>query len=69
MIKSQINYCPLIWIFRSRKSNNLLNKVQERALKLTYKDNENNYKLLRNENNETSVHLSLLFLVTEIYKI
>ena len=29
MIKSQFNYCPLVWMFCSRKSNNLVNKVQE----------------------------------------
>ena len=25
-----INYCPLVWMFRSRKSNYLINKVQEK---------------------------------------
>ena len=54
----------------SRKSNNMVNKVQERALRLTYKDNENNFQTLLNENKETSVHQrNLQFLMTEIYKI
>ena len=70
MIKFQFSYCPVIWIFRSRKSNNLVIEVQERALWLTYKDNENNFQLLRNENHETSVHQrDLQFLLIEIYKI
>ena len=56
MIKSQFNYCPLVWMFCSRKSNNMVNKVQERALRLAYKDNENNFQTLLNVNNETSVH-------------
>ena len=48
----------------------MVNKVQERALRLTYKDNENNFQTLLNENKETSVHLrNLQFLMTEIYKI
>ena len=55
MIKSQFNYCPLVWMFCSRKSNNLVNKVQERTLRLIYKDNENNFQTFLNENNETSV--------------
>ena len=40
MIKSQFNYCPLIWIFCSRQPNNLINKIDERGLglRLTYKD-------------------------------
>ena len=70
MIKSQFNYCPLVWTFYSRKSNSMVNKVQERALRLTYKDNENSFQTLLNENNETSVHQrKLQLLMTEIYKI
>ena len=70
MIKSQFNYCPLIWMFCSRKSNNIVNKLQERALRFTCKDNENNFQTLLNENNETSVYQrNLQFLMTKIYKI
>ena len=56
MIKSQFNYCPLVWIFISRKLNSMTNKVQERALRLTYKDNENNFQTLLNENKEPIMH-------------
>ena len=70
MIKSQFNYCLLVWMFYSRKPNNMVNKVQERALWLTYKDSEKNFQTLLNEKNETSVHQrNLQFLMTEIYKI
>ena len=70
MIESQFNYCPLVWMFYSAKSNNMVNKVQERALRLNYKDNGNNSQTLQNENNETSVHQkNLQFLMTEIYKV
>ena len=31
MVKAQLNYCPLVWMFFSRRSSNLINKVQERA--------------------------------------
>ena len=37
-ITSQFNYCPLIWMFHSRQLNNRINKIQERALRLVYKD-------------------------------
>ena len=40
----------------SRKSNNMVNKVEERGLSLIYKGNENNFQTLLNENNETSAH-------------
>ena len=70
MIKAQFNYCPLVWMFCPRKSNNLVNKVQERALRLTHKDIENNLQTLPVENNETSVHQrNLQFLSMEICKI
>ena len=48
----------------------MINEVQQRALRLTYKNNENNFQILLNENKETSVHQrNLQFLMTEIYKI
>ena len=69
MIKSQFNCCPLAWMFCSRKLNNLVNKVQERALKLTWKDNESNFKTFLNENNEKYLYQrNLQFLMTELYK-
>ena len=37
MIKSQFNYCSLVWMFCSRQSNNLINEVHERGLRLTYR--------------------------------
>ena len=44
--------------------------VQERARRLTYKDIENSFQTLLNENNETSVHQrNVQFLMTEIYKV
>ena len=37
-IESQFNYCPLTWMFHSRKLNNRINKLHERALKIVYKN-------------------------------
>ena len=45
MIKSQFAYCPLVWMFCFRQSNNLINKVHERALKLIHQNNCN-FKVL-----------------------
>ena len=57
-------------MFSFIKSNNLVNKVLERALRLAYKGNENNFQILLNENNETLIlQRNLQFLMTEIYKI
>ena len=35
---SQFNYCPIIWMYCQRKSNNLINRIHERALRIAYKD-------------------------------
>ena len=66
MIKSQFNYCPLVWMFCSRKSNNLINKVQERALRLITNDYQSSFNILH----EFSIHQSnLQTLLIELYKI
>ena len=35
-ITSQFSYCPLIWMFHSRRMEHRINKVHERALRLIY---------------------------------
>ena len=37
-IESQFSYCPLIWMFCSRKMNRKINHIHERALRLVYGD-------------------------------
>ena len=69
MIKSQFTYCPLVWMFCFRQSNNLMNKVHERALKLIYQDNCN-FQVLLEKQHDFSIHQrNLQVLMTEIYKI
>ena len=36
--ESQFNYCPLIWIFHSRRLDNKINNVQEKAPRIIYSD-------------------------------
>ena len=43
-IESQINYCPLIWMFHSRGVNNKINHLHERSLRIVYKDNISSFK-------------------------
>ena len=31
---SRFNYCPIVWMFCQRRSNNLINKIHERALRI-----------------------------------
>ena len=66
MIKSQFAYCPLVWMFCFRQSNNLINKMHERALKLIYQDNSN-FEVLLEKRHDISIHQrNLQALMTEI---
>ena len=70
MIKSQIIYCPLVWMFCSRQSNNLINKVHERSLRLTYRDETKDFQQILTEQNEITIRRrNLQVLMTEVYKI
>ena len=70
MIKPQFNYCPLVWMFCSRQSNNLINKVHERGLRLTYRDETKDFQQILTEQNEITIRRrNLQVLMTEVYKI
>ena len=36
--ESQFGYCPLIWMFHSRKVNSKINHLQKRSLRIVYND-------------------------------
>ena len=62
--------CRLIWIFRSRRLNNKINSIHERALRITYQDNTSTFQELLNKDNSVSLHhRSLQVLATEMFKI
>ena len=50
-IKSQFGYCPLIWMFHGRGSNNEINHLHERSLRIVYKDNNSSFKELLKKDN------------------
>ena len=39
-IYSQVSYCPLVWMFHSRKRNHRINQIHGRALRIIYNDNQ-----------------------------
>ena len=66
---SRFSYCPLVWMFHDRASNNKINKVRERALRIIHKDSTSNFLELRNKSKSVSVHQrNRQLLLTEIYK-
>ena len=37
-IESQLGYCSLVWMFHNRNLNNKVNRIHEKALRITYID-------------------------------
>ena len=63
------NYCPLVWMYCSRKNNKLINNIHERALRIAYNDFSSNFEqLLLKDNTVTNHTRNLKQLATEIYK-
>ena len=42
-IISQFGYCPLVWMFHGRQLNNRINRIQERALRIVYRDTKSSF--------------------------
>ena len=67
---SQFSYCPLVWMFHSRKLNNKINFLQERCLRLIYNDKSSTFENLLKRNNSVCFHhRNLQFLAIELYKV
>ena len=69
-IGSQFGYCPLVWMFCSRRANNRMNRIQERALRIVYSDKTSSFDELLERDKSVSIHnRNLQVLATEIYKV
>ena len=69
-VSSQFSYCPLIWMFHSRKMEHRINSIHKRALKLVYQDSPDlTFQELLAKDKSVSVHQKILqLLATEIFK-
>ena len=69
-VDSQFGYSPLIWMFHSRGLNNKIDRIHERALKITYKHKYSTFQELLQKDNSVSIHhRNVQKLVIEIYKV
>ena len=69
-VDSQFAYCPLVWMFCSRSLNNKINKLQERALRILYKDYESSFEDLLEKDNTDKIHdRNIKLLAKEVYKV
>ena len=69
MIKSHFTYYPLVWVFCSRTTNNLINKTHERSLRLILNDQESGFvEVLRENNGITNCQKNIQILLTAVFK-
>ena len=55
-IESQFSYCPLIWMFCSRKMNQKMNHIHERALRMVYEGYITSFEDLLIKDESVSIH-------------
>ena len=68
-IISQFNYCPIIWMYCQRKSNNLINRIHERSLRIAYNDYVSDFNSLLGKDNSVTIHQrNIQMLTSEVYK-
>ena len=67
-IESQFGYCPLVWMFHSRGINNKINRIHERALRITY-NNKSSFQDLLDKDNSVTIHHRNRTLAIKTFKV
>ena len=68
-ITSHFSYCPVVWMFHTRKLNETINHILEKALRIVYKDFDSSFQELLIEGNSLNIYdRNLQKLMTEIFK-
>ena len=69
-ILSQFGYCPLVWMFHSRNLNNRINRIHERALRITYRDSASSFEDLLKKDGSFTIHeRNIQTLAIELFKV
>ena len=55
-VESQFNYCPLVLMFCTRAENKRINRIQERALRILYKDETSSFEILLERDKSFTFH-------------
>ena len=64
------SYCPIVWMFHSRKLNARINRLHERALRVVYRDFDSSFEEILRKCRSTTLHQrNLQKLMTEIFKV
>ena len=68
-VDSQFKYCPIFWMFHSRRTNNKINRLHERALRIVYDNDVSTFdQLLAMDKSFCIHHQNIQRLLIEIYK-
>ena len=68
-IKSQLTYCPLIWMFCTKHSIGRINSIHERCLRLIQQNCTSDFEVLLENTNGKQVHQKYNeLLMIEVYK-
>ena len=69
-IESQFGYCPLVWMFHSRDSNKKINRIHERALRITCNNKSPSFQDLLDEDNSVTIHYrNIITLAIKTFKV
>ena len=69
-VESQFGYCPLIWMFHSRKVKSKINHLQERSLRIVYNDYITSFEdLLKKDNSFKIYHKNIQSIAIELFKV
>ena len=69
IIESQFSSCPLVLVFCSRTSNNVINRLDERSLRIILNDYSSDFNILLENNNDICNHnRNSQALLTEVFK-
>ena len=67
--KGQFNYCPLLWMFSTRKVNHKINRLHERGLRALLNDEASTFNDMLSKSNDTTIHVkNIQKLMIEFYK-
>ena len=69
-VESQFSWCPLVWMFCSKKLNDRINRIHERALRMVYLDYTMEFEdLLKKDGSVTIHHRNVQLVAIEMFKI
>ena len=69
-IQAQFSFCPLLWMFCSKKLHDKINSIHKRALQNVYLDYTSTFEeLLKKDNSVTIHHRTIQLLAIEMFKV